>query len=85
MGLTAWLKGSGNGPKQKEPAKAEEPAPQYEVTAEDHDMWLLHRSKAGPSVLKAGISVKDEYNSWMRARAKERQREAERAARTSVA
>jgi hypothetical protein len=42
------------------------------ATAEEYDEWLAYLSKRDPRKVKAGTTVKDEYEQWMIARVKMR-------------
>jgi hypothetical protein len=43
-----------------------------EPTAEDYEAWLKHLATRHPSTVKRGLSVKDEYEQFIAARAQKR-------------
>jgi hypothetical protein len=43
-----------------------------EATAEDHEAWLKHLSTRNPLSRKPGMTVQEEYEQWLLARAKRR-------------
>ena len=66
-----WLF-SGGKKKQELPVKAPISTVIAEATAEDHEAWLNHLATRNPLSRKPGMSIKDEYEEWLAARAKKR-------------
>jgi hypothetical protein len=58
-------------PEEAEAAKATA-AVSSAATADDYEAWLIHLQQRNPNSVKAGVSIKDEYDQFMVARAKNR-------------
>jgi hypothetical protein len=43
-----------------------------EATADDNEAWIQYLSNRDPRLQKPGISIKEEYEKWLDARAKKR-------------
>jgi len=63
---------SGGKKKQELPVVAPISTVIAEATADDQEAWLNHLATRNPLSRKPGISIKDEYEEWLAARAKKR-------------
>jgi hypothetical protein len=67
-----WLINLGVRKKQEPPVSVPVSTVIAEATADDHDAWVHYLSHRNPRSLKSGMSIKDEYEQWLAARAKSR-------------
>ena len=61
-----------DGLRAKPAAAGAKVAPILSATAQDHEDWLRERAKSNPTHRKPGMSVKEEYEEWLKARFKAR-------------
>jgi hypothetical protein len=66
-----WLF-SGGTKKQELPVNVPTSKVVVEATAEDYEAWLKHLATRDPTLRKPGMSVNEEYEQWLVARAKKR-------------
>jgi len=67
-----WLFNAADGKKNVVATAPPVEAPHVEATLEDYDAWLKHLSTRHPSSVKRGMTVKQEYENFIAARAKNR-------------
>ncbi|MGO9638417.1 MAG: hypothetical protein ACLPSO_10810 [Terracidiphilus sp.] len=67
-----WLITLGVKKKQKRPVSVPVSTDIVQATADDHDAWIEYLSHRDPRLRKPGMSVKEEYEQWLAARAKSR-------------
>lgn len=57
-----------DGKRRRKSDKEPEESPLLAASAEDHEEWLRERARGNPTHRKPGVSVKQEYEAWLRAR-----------------
>jgi hypothetical protein len=60
------------GLRRKPVQQEEKSSPILDATAEDHEAWLRERASGNPTHRRPGVSVKQEYEEWLKARFKAR-------------
>ena len=67
-----WIISLGVKKMQEPPVSVPVSAVIAEATADDHEAWIKYLSNRDPRLQKPGISIKEEYEKWLDARAKKR-------------
>lgn len=67
-----WLISLGVKTKKEPPVSAPISTVMAEATADDHEAWVYYLSHRDPRLQKPGVSIKEEYERWLAARAKKR-------------
>ena len=70
-----WLFSGEQSKPAAEEAHAETPAPSIRPTTEDELAWLEYLTKRRPGTTKPGVTIRQEHEAWLRARADQRARE----------
>ena len=70
---------------RRKPAAGEaDTAPILQATAQDHEDWLRERARSNPTDRKPGVTVREEYEQWLKARFKARAAQMARGARAAA-
>lgn len=67
-----WLFNLGVKKEQEPPVNVPISTAIAEATADDHEAWIKYLSRRDPRLRKPGVSIKEEYEQWLVARAKKR-------------